>query len=68
MSSLVKQLELAVTLGPALVTVLFLALFIATLFWIYRPGSRRHYERQSLLPLEDSAEAPHSPAREKHNG
>jgi cbb3-type cytochrome oxidase subunit 3 len=68
MSSLVKQLDLAVTWGPMLVTVLFLALFIATLFWIYRPGSRHYYERQSLLPLEDGAAAPQPPAMEKRNG
>ena len=65
----VKQLELAISLGPTLVTVLFIVLFVGTLAWIYRPGSKHHYQGQSLLPLEDDTSQVAHPSRsEKPNG
>jgi len=49
----VKQLELAIAIGPTMVTVMFVAIFLGTLVWIYRPGSKRYYDHQANLPLED---------------
>jgi cbb3-type cytochrome oxidase subunit 3 len=67
----VKQLELAISLGPTLVTILFVSVFVGALVWIYRPGSKRYYNDQAQLPLQDSAPlAATSPSttREKRNG
>lgn len=62
----IQQMEFAVSVGPTLVTVLFVGIFLGTLVWIYRSGSNRHYDRQAHLPLED--DAPHSSAPENRNG
>ncbi|HKJ00354.1 MAG TPA: cbb3-type cytochrome c oxidase subunit 3 [bacterium] len=40
-------------LGPGVALGLFLVFFIGVLFWIYRPGSNRIYEREAQLPFED---------------
>ena len=64
--NIIKQLELAISIGPTLVTILFVGLFLATLIWIFRPGSRRFYDQQAQLPLEDGAQtrrAPHATDR-----
>jgi len=55
MSTWVRQMEFAASAGPMWGTILFVALFIGTLVWIFRPGSNRHYDHQSHLPLEDEA-------------
>jgi len=78
--NVVKQLELAISAGPTMVTLLFVTIFLGTLVWIYRPGSKRHYDHQANLPLEDGlphedratgAQHPLNPERrpsEKRNG
>ncbi|HEX7927147.1 MAG TPA: cbb3-type cytochrome c oxidase subunit 3 [bacterium] len=67
--SLFKQLQMAIDLGPTLVTVLFVALFVGTLVWICRPGSRKYYDNQAQLPLEDGApRAVQLSALERRNG
>ena len=40
------------TLGPALALLLFLAIFVGVLAWIYRPGSATLYEHEARLPFE----------------
>lgn len=40
-------------LGPAVALFLFLGVFVAMLAWIFRPGSRRIYDEQARLPLDD---------------
>jgi cytochrome c oxidase cbb3-type subunit IV len=42
-------------LGPAVALLLFLAVFVGMLVWIYRPGSRRIYDRQANLPFDEDA-------------
>jgi cbb3-type cytochrome oxidase subunit 3 len=32
---------------------LFLALFAATLAWVFRPGAKREYDRSAAIPLDD---------------
>ncbi len=33
--------------------VLFVFVFLVTLFWIFRPGSRRFYTERSGMPLDE---------------
>jgi cbb3-type cytochrome oxidase subunit 3 len=67
--SWMEQMEFAVSVGPTVVTILFIALFLGTLVWICRPGSNRYYNQQSHLPLEDGAlRPPHASASENRNG
>jgi cbb3-type cytochrome oxidase subunit 3 len=40
-------------LGPAFALLVFLALFVGMLLWLYRPGSRRIYEQEARLPFDD---------------
>jgi len=42
--------------GPLTTTVLFVLLFVAVIFWIYRPGSREAYRRSAQMPLDGGAE------------
>jgi cbb3-type cytochrome oxidase subunit 3 len=71
-----EQMEFASSVGPTVVTLLFVALFAGTLIWIYRPGSNRHYDHQAHLPLEDvpledvplEDDAARFPDPEKRNG
>jgi cbb3-type cytochrome oxidase subunit 3 len=44
-------------LAPAFAMVLFLVLFVVVLVWIYRPGSRRIYEREAQLPFDEGRRA-----------
>jgi cbb3-type cytochrome oxidase subunit 3 len=46
-----------VLLGPAIALVLFLAIFIGMMVWIFRPGSRRAYEHDAQLPFDDARQA-----------
>lgn len=46
--------------GGALSLFIFLALFIGVLVWVFRPGSKRTYQRRARLPLDDSPD--------NHNG
>lgn len=38
---------------PLIAFVLFFAIFIAVLFWVYRPGSKAVYADRSRLALDD---------------
>lgn len=38
---------------PELSLVVFLLIFVGTLFWIFRPGARAAYERRARFPLVD---------------
>ena len=40
-------------LGPAFALVLFVAIFVFILFWIFRPGSDRFYENSARMPLDE---------------
>lgn len=42
-----------ITLGPAIALIIFLVVFVGVLAWVFRPGSRRIYEHESRLPLDD---------------
>lgn len=39
--------------GAALGLVLFLALFVGMVVWVFRPGARRTYEHSAEIPLDD---------------
>jgi cbb3-type cytochrome oxidase subunit 3 len=39
--------------GAALGLLVFLALFAGMLAWVFRPGSKRKYERNAAMPLDD---------------
>ncbi len=39
--------------GAALGLIVFLALFVGMLVWVFRPGSKRKYERNAAIPLDD---------------
>jgi len=43
--------------GAALGLIVFLALFAGMLFWVFRPGSKREYERSAAMPLDDGTDA-----------
>ena len=43
------------TLGPAIALLIFLVVFVGVLAWVFRPGSKRIYEHESRLPLDDDA-------------
>lgn len=38
---------------PELSLLIFMAIFVGTLVWIFRPGATAAYERRSRLPLAD---------------
>ena len=38
---------------PDLTVILFTAIFLRALFWIYRPGSKSSYDARSRMPLDD---------------
>jgi len=40
--------------GAMLALVLFVVVFVGVLAWIFRPGSRRVYDRAARLPLENN--------------
>ncbi len=42
--------------GTALGLILFLAIFIATLVWILRPGAKSEYRHDAHLPLDDGTQ------------
>lgn len=42
--------------GAALGLIVFLALFVGMLVWVFRPGSKRKYERNAAIPLHDGTE------------
>lgn len=50
-SDLISRTELLFL--PEFTLVLFGLLFVAALFWIFRPGSRETYAQRSLMALED---------------
>ena len=60
--------------APAFALILFLAVFIGVLVWIYRPGSSQVYAREARLPLDDEPtdwatdDAAGSPARARRHG
>lgn len=54
--------------GAALGLAVFLAIFIAALLWMYRPGARPEYERGAKLPLEDGTPPPHRRRRDPDDG
>jgi cytochrome c oxidase cbb3-type subunit 4 len=66
--SAVKQLELAISIGPTLVTILFVTIFLGTLVWIFRPGSKRFYDERARLPLEDDPSLDASPREQRAPG
>ncbi len=35
---------------------LFLSVFVGYIFWVYRKGSKKHYDYLSQLPLRDEKE------------
>ena len=39
--------------GAAIGLVILLAVFVATLVWLFRPGSKAEYDRSASLPLDD---------------
>lgn len=45
--------ESGATIGGTIALLLFLALFIGIVVWVYRPGSRERYQRNARLPLQD---------------
>ena len=42
-------------LGPAFALLVFLAVFVGMLLWIFRPGSGHTYEREAQLPFDEGA-------------
>jgi cbb3-type cytochrome oxidase subunit 3 len=34
-------------------TVIFMAVFLGALYWMFRPGSKEFYAKQAQLPLDD---------------
>ena len=56
--------------GPGTALILFLALFIGVLVWVFRPGSRETYEQEARLPLEGDGPAGTEPisTTEEHHG
>jgi len=62
--------DLGFTWGPTLALLLFFGLFIAVLVWVFRPGSRKAYEHEARLPLEDGGPRAAEPSGEKeeHHG
>jgi cbb3-type cytochrome oxidase subunit 3 len=56
------------TAAPAATLLFFLAVFVAVLLWIYRPGSARVYARSAALPLDDEPSASASTPRETTHG
>lgn len=44
------------TLGPGFALLLFLVIFMGVLAWVFRPGSRRIYQEEAKLPLQDGTE------------
>jgi len=42
------------TMGPGFALLLFLAVFLGVLFWIFRPGSAKRYAENANLPLDDA--------------
>jgi len=49
--------------GAALGLIIFLALFVGMLAWVFRPGAKREYERSAAMPLDDGAPQERDPAR-----
>ena len=39
--------------GPAFALLIFLAVFIGILVWIFRPGSKTFYDETARMPLDD---------------
>lgn len=58
MSSLRQQAATATSNVPLSVIgmLLFLAVFIGVVFWVFRKKSKTFYQRMSRLPLEDTKE------------
>lgn len=34
-------------------TLMFVGVFLAALYWIFRPGAKRTYDARSRMPLDD---------------
>lgn len=47
----------AQVLWAALALVLFLALFLGMLVWVFRPGGKRQYQDRARMPLDDGGPA-----------
>ena len=41
---------------PLIAVVLFVGIFIAALFWVYRPGGKAVYQRYQELPFDDEGD------------
>ena len=41
---------------PLITAVLFFSIFVGTLFWIFRPGAKKVYDRRSQMVFEDGGE------------
>jgi len=48
--------EQLVSLTRVIGLVLFLAIFLGVLAWVFRPGSRRIYEAGARIPFADDTE------------
>jgi cbb3-type cytochrome oxidase subunit 3 len=49
--------QAGLTFWPALSLVIFLIVSLATLLWLYRPGSRDFYRKMSDIALQDGSPA-----------
>ena len=49
---------LDLTIFPRIGLVIFMGVFLLSLVWIYRRGSRKAYDAAANLPFEDEAKEP----------
>ena len=44
------------TVFPLISVILFVGIFVGAVFWIFRPGAKKVYDRRSQMVFEDGGE------------